>query len=1125
MPQPLPSAPPIDAAANVGSLRTLGKGSTQAISGPITFGTVEFVSGSYPLVPTDKYIQIRTPGVTLTLLPISDYLDAESIIIQDTTGAIASSPVVVDPNGENINGATDPYLFNIDLGTLILRKTASGWWTQVTSAGGFATFPSYSLAGLPTPDGSIRIAKLTDNNRGLKYSNGVSWVPVEGQETFVLENFGGVANDSGSSARTANNAAWDAMMLAIGTPLNIRKQAKVVFSKCAPYYFSAHIRTKHVLNICGVYGSSALNIGDAASQNGGTSLFFPGNDRGLVLDYDPTTTTGVGLCSSVSYLQIFHDQTMPEWQANNVYSSGDFIVPVGASVVNTNLSTWTGYVFVNDGSSGTSGGTEPTWPENILTPGITEGQTIVDGGVTWTAKLCPLIDVRATAYLTNVFVSSAWGDGIRVYGNTSDSIADICNFNNISSYNNRSSGVFLFGNDANANLFTNLSCTNNGTWGVYDVGFLTNRYVNTHIAENGASPWSPLAVYGVDTVISPTVRNNREYRVSVAGTTGSTEPSWNTTIGGTTISGSVTFTCTRKWNGGSYSGQSAHFGLYVEGGQMPAINGESGIIIGGTLDAFTSGSAGFVLKSVDEVTPFNLHRISSDPTFDADLTVGDRTGNLFWVDFQLKHKGNIAFNDVVTEYNTGYLQFRNGGTGTGALAIPFDSAPYRGGANSPVFFGNGIGLGSQSSGTLRLSSGAAPSPASTDVIGDVVVSKDNTIRSGIPSFFVVKNNPGVGVYREAGWTAPIEGARIDVLSEFGETDLHLLVDDQIFLTSSQSIVSRRGGFTAMTTGGSLSVSTPESFIGAAGSHVFYDSSQRARKVSDSGGDIWTLAANSAHILPSSGQRTLEVVWFNFQTPGTTQTLIGYSTTDTHSGYQLNVNTDGSLEFLARNTAAGNFVDLLSSVSAVSNNAMHYAAVTFDSINDMYALWLDGAIVASSTTHTGTLGTTSLAIGIAGLYTNGATISQYCDKAWITEWERSTRILTPTEIIFRAIQFRSANSLSASIGLQGGVVSKTTNYTLVANDQGTAFTNTGASGTVIFTLPAAVLGLSYAFSVEVAQILEVLAVGSDVLRIGTAQSVAAGNLQSIAIGSTLILKCTKAGVWSAMGGVSGTWTVA
>ncbi len=90
--------------------------------------------------------------------------------------------------------------------------------------------------------------------------------------------------------------------------------------------------------------------------------------------------------------------------------------------------------------------------------------------------------------------------------------------------------------------------------------------------------------------------------------------------------------------------------------------------------------------------------------------------------------------------------------------------------------------------------------------------------------------------------------------------------------------------------------------------------------------------------------------------------------------------------------------------------MHYAVITFDSANDLYYLYLDGTIVASASSHTGTLGTTSLDIGVSGLYTNSATISQHCNKAWVCEVLRHTRVLSPSDIQVRASQYKNCNNL-------------------------------------------------------------------------------------------------------------------
>lgn len=47
---------------------------------------------------------------------------------------------------------------------------------------------------------------------------------------------------------------------------------------------------------------------------------------------------------------------------------------------------------------------------------------------------------------------------------------------------------------------------------------------------------------GSGTVVKPTVFNDRHFKCTTAGTTGATEPSWNTTLGGTTADGSAVWT-------------------------------------------------------------------------------------------------------------------------------------------------------------------------------------------------------------------------------------------------------------------------------------------------------------------------------------------------------------------------------------------------------------------------------------------------------------------------------------------------------------------------------------------------------------------------------------------------------
>lgn len=59
-----------------------------------------------------------------------------------------------------------------------------------------------------------------------------------------------------------------------------------------------------------------------------------------------------------------------------------------------------------------------------------------------------------------------------------------------------------------------------------------------------AAPWSSGIVFSVDQFTKPTTANGFVYRCVVGGTTGSTEPTWPTTVGAQVTDGSVTWECT-----------------------------------------------------------------------------------------------------------------------------------------------------------------------------------------------------------------------------------------------------------------------------------------------------------------------------------------------------------------------------------------------------------------------------------------------------------------------------------------------------------------------------------------------------------------------------------------------------
>lgn len=105
-----------------------------------------------------------------------------------------------------------------------------------------------------------------------------------------------------------------------------------------------------------------------------------------------------------------------------------------------------------------------------------------------------------------------------------------------------------------------------------------------------------------------------------------------------------------------------------------------------------------------------------------------------------------------------------------------------------------------------------------------------------------------------------------------------------------------------------------------------------------------------------------------------------------------------------------------------------------------------------------------------------------------------------------------------------VQAKTAAYTATVAENGTCFTNTGASGTFAITLPPATVGLHYYFAIGAAQILQIEpATGGTIsLPSNGVPETADDYIAADAIGETVHLMCCVAGHWNVMG-FTGTWT--
>jgi len=101
---------------------------------------------------------------------------------------------------------------------------------------------------------------------------------------------------------------------------------------------------------------------------------------------------------------------------------------------------------------------------------------------------------------------------------------------------------------------------------------------------------------------------------------------------------------------------------------------------------------------------------------------------------------------------------------------------------------------------------------------------------------------------------------------------------------------------------------------------------------------------------------------------------------------------------------------------------------------------------------------------------------------------------------------------------------TADDTLTVAESGSIHTTVGATGTVTFTLPAAVVGLEYFFQVGAAQELRIDPDGTETIALPSTgvQGAAGKYLTANAAGETVHILCTTAGEWSVFG-FTGTWT--
>jgi hypothetical protein len=102
--------------------------------------------------------------------------------------------------------------------------------------------------------------------------------------------------------------------------------------------------------------------------------------------------------------------------------------------------------------------------------------------------------------------------------------------------------------------------------------------------------------------------------------------------------------------------------------------------------------------------------------------------------------------------------------------------------------------------------------------------------------------------------------------------------------------------------------------------------------------------------------------------------------------------------------------------------------------------------------------------------------------------------------------------------------KTSAYAVQASDDGTLFTNTGATGSVTFTLPTASAGHNSCFVADAAYPLVIAADSGHTIRNGTSVTAASGNFTSNGTqGEMLCVKALNSSEWY-VNHITGSWTV-
>jgi hypothetical protein len=184
----------------------------------------------------------------------------------------------------------------------------------------------------------------------------------------------------------------------------------------------------------------------------------------------------------------------------------------------------------------------------------------------------------------------------------------------------------------------------------------------------------------------------------------------------------------------------------------------------------------------------------------------------------------------------------------------------------------------------------------------------------------------------------------------------------------------------------------------------------------------------------------------------------------------------------------------------------------------------GSSAAPTATAAPVLGVASTTAGTLGLYSSASANAVTIQNVGATaayNFNLPNTAGSSGQVLTSAGGGSTAMTWSTVLTAAFTVASKTSGYTVVAGtDDWKRFDNSGASGSVIFTLPASPsAGDNFCFLVATAQTLEILANTGETITMANVTGASAGNLQTNTVGSSACIyfeSATAAYAWASEG---------